>query len=87
MANLPIGVVTCWIFSFLPTTYAPQSVITHTPRPSNDGHSSHNLSTLTFPGGGDRFARENFVVHYNDSGLLPSFSALGLPHKSGPIIR
>ena len=58
---------------------SPQSVITHTPRPSNDGHSSHNLSTLTFPGGGDRFARDTFVVHYHDSGLLPSFSALGLP--------
>jgi predicted dehydrogenase len=58
---------------------SPEAVITHTPKPSNDGHSAHNQSVITFPGGGDRFAREQFVVHYNDSGLLPSFAALGLP--------
>jgi predicted dehydrogenase len=57
---------------------SPESVLTHTPRPSNDGHTSHNQSTITFPGGSN-FAREKFVVHYNDTGLLPSFSALGLP--------
>ena len=57
---------------------SPEAVLTHTIRPANTGHSSHNQSTLTYPGGG-KFAREKFVVHYNDSGLLPSFAALGLP--------
>lgn len=57
---------------------SPEAVLTHTIRPSNTGHSAHNESTITYPGGG-KFAREKFVVHYNDSGLLPSFAALGLP--------
>jgi hypothetical protein len=57
---------------------SPEAVLTHTPRPASIGHSSHNESTLTFPGGG-RFARDKFVVHYNDTALLPSFAALGLP--------
>jgi predicted dehydrogenase len=57
---------------------SPEAVLTHTIRPSNTGHSAHNQSTITFPGGG-KFVREKFVVHYNDSGLLPSFAALGLP--------
>ncbi len=58
---------------------SPEAVLTHTPRPSNTGHTSHNQSTLTYPGGGGKFAREKFVVHYNDDGLLPSFASLGLP--------
>lgn len=63
---------------------SPEAVQTHTIRPATTGHSSHNLSTLTFPGGG-KFAREKFVLHYNDTGLLPSFAALGLPDmKVGP---
>lgn len=57
---------------------APEAVITHTPKPPSDSHSAHNLSTITYPGGG-KFAREKFVVHYNDHGLVPSFAALGLP--------
>jgi predicted dehydrogenase len=57
---------------------SPEAVITHTPRPSNTGHTAHNLSTITYPGGG-KFAREKFIVHYNDDALLPSFAALGLP--------
>lgn len=57
---------------------SPEAVLTHTPRPANTGHSAHNQSTLTYPGGG-KFARAKFVVRYNDSGLLPSFAALGLP--------
>src|SRR5262245_35786694 len=57
---------------------SPEAVLTHTIRPANTGHSAHNLSTLTYPGGG-KFARNKFVVTYNDSGLLPSFAALGLP--------
>ena len=57
---------------------SPEAVITHTPKPSNTGHTSHNQSTITYAGGG-KFAREKFVVQYNDDALLPSFAALGLP--------
>lgn len=57
---------------------SPEAVLTHTIRPSNTSHSSHNQSTITYAGGG-KFAREKFVVHYNDTSLMPSFAALGLP--------
>ena len=57
---------------------SPEAVLTHTVKPSAAGHSSHNQSVLTYPGGG-KFSREKFIVHYNDSGLMPSFAALGLP--------
>ena len=57
---------------------SPEAVQTHTPRAATTGHTSHNLSTITFPGGG-KFPREKFVVHYNDTALLPSSAALGLP--------
>jgi predicted dehydrogenase len=57
---------------------SPEAVITHTPKPPTNAHSAHNLSTITYPGGG-KFARPKFVVHYNDDALLPSFSALNLP--------
>jgi predicted dehydrogenase len=57
---------------------SPEGVMTHTPKASNTGHSAHNMSTLTYPGG-KGFAREKFVVRYNDDGLNPSFMALGLP--------
>jgi predicted dehydrogenase len=57
---------------------SPEAVITHTPKPSNTGHTSHNMSTITYAGGG-KFAREKFVVQYNDHALLPSFAALNLP--------
>ena len=63
---------------------SPEAVQTHTIRAAGTAHSSHNQSTITFPGGG-RFAREKFVLHYNDTGLLPSFAALGLPEtKAAP---
>lgn len=63
---------------------SPEAVLTHTHKAATTGHSSHNQSTLTYPGGG-KFAREKFVVHYNDTGLLPSFAALGLPEtKAAP---
>jgi len=57
---------------------SPEAVQTDTIRPSNTGHSAYNQSTITYPGGG-KFAREKFVVRYNDSSLMPSFAALGLP--------
>ncbi len=62
---------------------APEAVLTHTMRAANTGHSAHNQSTLTYPGGG-KFAREKFVVQYNDNGLMPSFAALGLPAMKVP---
>jgi len=58
---------------------APESVQTNTIRPSNDSHSAYNQSTITYPGGSG-FARDKFVMHYNDNGLNPSWAALGLPH-------
>lgn len=57
---------------------SPEGVQTHTPKAANTGHSAHNMSTLTYPGG-KNFAREKFVVRYNDDALNPSFMALGLP--------
>lgn len=57
---------------------SPEAVLTHTIRAANTGHSAHNQSTITYPGGG-KFVREKFVVHYNDDALMPSFAALGLP--------
>lgn len=57
---------------------SPEAVLTHTPKPSNTGHTSHNQSTLTYAGGG-KFARDKFIVHYNDDAMLPSFASLGLP--------
>ncbi len=58
---------------------SPEAVITHTPKPPAKSHTAHNMSTITYAGGGPKFVREKFVVHYNDDGLLPSFAALGLP--------
>ncbi|HUS34961.1 MAG TPA: Gfo/Idh/MocA family oxidoreductase [Verrucomicrobiae bacterium] len=57
----------------------PEAVVTYTIKPSNSGHSAYNQSVLTYPGGGGKFVGEKFVVHYNDSGIQPSFAALGLP--------
>lgn len=57
---------------------SPEAVVTYTQKPPNTGHTSHNVSIITYPGGG-KFAREKFVLHYNDSSLQPSFAALGLP--------
>jgi predicted dehydrogenase len=58
---------------------SPEAVVTYTIKPSNSGHSAYNQSVLTYAGGGGKFVREKFVVHYNDSGIQPSFAALGLP--------
>jgi predicted dehydrogenase len=58
---------------------SPEAVMTDTPKPSATGHSAHNHSTITFPGGGGKFVHEKFVVHYQDSALQPSFASLGLP--------
>ncbi len=58
---------------------SPETVQTDTPKPSGVGHSGYNHSVLTYAGGGDRFAREKFVVHYADSDIHPPFAALGMP--------
>jgi predicted dehydrogenase len=57
----------------------PEAVVTYTIKPSTSGHSAYNQSVLTYPGGGEKFVREKFIVHYNDSSIQPSFAALGLP--------
>lgn len=57
---------------------SPEAVQTNTIRPAGVCHSGYNLSTITYPGG-DSFAGEKFVVQYNDSGIRPSFTSLGLP--------
>jgi len=59
---------------------SPEAVVTYTIKPANTGHSAYNQSVITYPGGG-QFAREKFVMHYNDSSIQPSFAALGLPAK------
>ncbi len=57
---------------------APEAVLAHTSRPAGVAHSAHNQCTITYPGSGD-FAREKFVLRYNDSSQGPSYAALGLP--------
>ena len=58
---------------------SPEAVTTYTIKPPNAAHSAYCQSVLTYPGGGGKFGREKFVVHYNDSSQQPSFAALGLP--------
>lgn len=58
---------------------SPEAVQTNTLKPAEVVHSGHNQSTITYPGGGDRFARDKFVLHFNDSDIRPSFASLGLP--------
>lgn len=58
---------------------APEAVQTNTLKPAGVCHTGHNASVITYAGGGDRFARDKFVLHYNDSGIRPSFASLGLP--------
>ena len=57
---------------------SPHAVQTTGIRPSNSGHSNYNQSVLTYAGG-ENFARERFLVHYNDAGIQPAWASLGLP--------
>ena len=57
---------------------SPEAVQTNTIKPSNDCHTGYNQSMVTYPGG-DNFAGDKFVLHYNDSKIRPSFASLGLP--------
>ena len=57
----------------------PTAVLSHTHHPSDFYHALHVQSTLTFPGGGDRFDDPVFPVHYCDKGQAPSRAALGIP--------
>lgn len=57
---------------------APEAVQTNTMKPAGVCHSGYNQSTITYPGG-DGFARDKFVLQFNDSGIKPSFASLGLP--------
>ena len=63
---------------------APISVLSHTRSPSDFYHALHVHSTLAYPGGGKRFARPVFPVHYGDKGQAPSRAALGLPPGKFP---
>ena len=58
---------------------APTAVVSHTRTASDFYHAQHVHSTLTYAGGGAKFARPVFVVHYSDKGQRPSRAALGLP--------
>ena len=66
------------LFYFAYDLPSPEAVQTNTCRAANTGHSAYDQSIITYPGGG-RFAREKFVIHYNDNAVKPSFAALGLP--------
>ncbi|MDF1851858.1 MAG: Gfo/Idh/MocA family oxidoreductase [Verrucomicrobiales bacterium] len=78
------GMLADWGCHVIDTLYfaydlpSPEAVVTHTIKPAGVCHSGHNQSIITYPGG-DNFAREKFVLHFNDSGIKPSFAALGLP--------
>jgi predicted dehydrogenase len=57
---------------------SPEAVMTTTIRPPAAAHANYCQSTITYPGGG-KFAKNKFVVRYNDASIQPSFAALGLP--------
>lgn len=63
---------------------APISVLSDTKDPSGFYHAVCVRSTLAYPGGGSRFARETFPVHYSDRSQAPSRAALGLPPGDWP---
>lgn len=58
---------------------SPSTVQTDTPATSSISFSGYNHSIITYKTSGDLFASDRFVVHYSDSGIRPSFAALGLP--------
>jgi predicted dehydrogenase len=71
----------CHVIDILYFAYdlpAPEAVQTSTIKPAGVCHSGHNQSTITYPGG-DNFVNEKFVLHFNDSGIKPSFASFGLP--------
>jgi predicted dehydrogenase len=65
---------------------SPIAVLSQTRTPSDFYHAQHVASTLTYPGGGERFAKPQFVVHYCDKSQAPSRAALGLPPGEFPRI-
>ena len=65
---------------------SPVAVLSHTRTASDFYHAQHVASTLTYPGGGEKFARPEFVVHYCDKGQAPSRAALGLPPGQFPAL-
>ncbi|MFT5470513.1 MAG: hypothetical protein ACI8UO_005642, partial [Verrucomicrobiales bacterium] len=58
----------------------PEAVQTNTIKPAGECHSGYNQSTITYPGG-ENFARDKFILSYNDSNIRPSFASLGLPES------
>ncbi len=63
---------------------APFAVLSQTRNPSDFYHAVQVASTLSYPGGGERFARSVFPVHYCDRSQAPSRAALGLPAGEWP---
>lgn len=58
---------------------SPTAVLSHAHHASDMFHAQHVHATLTFPGGGEKFARPVFPVHFCDKGQMPSRASLGLP--------
>ncbi|MFO0826765.1 MAG: Gfo/Idh/MocA family oxidoreductase [Phycisphaerales bacterium] len=58
---------------------SPIAVLSQTRTPSDFYHAQHVASTLTYPGGGERFARPQFAVHYCDKSQAPSRASIGVP--------
>lgn len=58
---------------------SPFAVRADTRHASDFYHAQQVQTVLTYTGGGRRFARPIFPVHYNDKGQAPSRAALGLP--------
>lgn len=58
---------------------SPFAVLSQTRTPSDFYHALQVQSTLSYHGGGSKFARAVFPVHYCDKGQAPSRAALNLP--------
>ncbi len=61
---------------------SPLAVLAHTRTPSDFYHALQVQATLSYQGGGARFANPVFPVHYCDKGQAPSRAVLGLPPGS-----
>lgn len=58
---------------------SPFAVLAQTRTPSDFYHAQQVQATLSYAGGGERFANPVFPVHYCDKAQAPSRAALGLP--------
>jgi hypothetical protein len=69
---------------------SPRAVLSHTRTASDFYHAQHVHSVLSFDGGGKRFARPVFAVHYGDKAQWPSRASLHVPpgefEKTGTLV-